>query len=382
MRASWIIALLVATSPEPALGADVEPLELARVLLLDGHPRRALAALSEVDETSEELDRAEMYRLRGLAAHELGLYAQAIEDFRAALSHGATGATLHAGLASARLATGDARGAVDGLNAAPAEVWTVVGAHRVRALAHHRLGERVEAFRAADVGAAKFPRERILARLRVQVLLELGLSEEGLAAMRVYLARSDTPPDVLEEYLDFAQALGAAGPGADQRATVLLEEIVVRFPESSLARERLARSYVARGRHWSAAEVLRPLAGDEPRLALLAAELYAKAGKTEDALRINTLVSDNKLKLRQRLSILVNAERYPEAAALDPALARAGLLEDEKLRYAVAYAQYVVGNERRVTALLGQVSEPALFAKATALQRALEVCSADVWRCL
>ncbi len=379
------LALAVAAPAWSAPEKDrVEPLELARVLLLDGHPQRALAALGEVDEASEGLDRAELLRLRGLAEHALGLYVQAVEDFRGAIALGATGTPLRYGLADAQLATGDAQGALDTLAAAPKDVWSEPGAHRVRALALYRLGDKTRAFDAADAGFARFPGEVMLARVRVQVLLELGLSEEGLPALRAYFARADVtrePAARLEEYLGFAQALASAGRGADQRALVLLEEIVLRFPDALAARERLARAYAAHGRHRSAAEVLRPYASEDPRLALLAAELYAKAGKVEDALRLNTLVTDSRLKLRQRLSILVNAERYAEAAALDAPLARLGLLEDDKLRYAVAYAQYVAGNGARVSTLLGRVSEPALFAKATALQRALEVCSADVWRC-
>lgn len=381
MRSAVLILMSVLCLAPVEAGAarpKVAPLELARVLLLDGHPRRALSVLGEVDEAEEGLDKAELHRLRGLAESELGLHLQAVEDFRRALALGATGATLHYALANALLSTGDAPGALKALRNGGASVWTLVGAHRVQALALYRTGDKPAAFAAADEGARRFPKESTLARVRVQVLLELGLCEDGVPAMRAYLARPDVKADAAQ-YLEFAQAMAEAG--ATERAIVLLEEIVLRFPEAMEARERLARTYAARGRELSAAEVLRPYATDDARAALLAADYYAKAGKIEEALRTNTWVADPAKKLRQRLSILIEAERYAEAAALDAALGRVGLLSDEKLRYAVAYAQYVVGNDRRVTTLLGGVAEPGLFTKATALRRALEVCAADVWRC-
>jgi hypothetical protein len=126
---------------------------------------------------------------------------------------------------------------------------------------------------------------------------------------------------------------------------------------------------------------MHPLALQDPGHALLTADLYRRAGKLDAALRMNALISDQKEKVRQRLNLLIEAERYGAAAALHDRAERLGLLSEEKLAYALAYAHYVAGNEDEVEQLLARISEPELFAKATAIRRAVDACEEDVWQC-
>jgi hypothetical protein len=238
------------------------------------------------------------------------------------------------------------------------------------------LASAQRAFSAADLGFARFPNDAALERLRVLLLLELGLSQEGLAAARELFKR---PEITAHDYLALASALSAARDL--QGAASLLEAAVLRYPEERAPREELSRTYFEMNRPLSAAHVLYPIALIDPSTALIAAELYRRSGKLEQALRMNGLVADQKKKIRQRLTLLIEAERYHEAAALDDRVGRLGLLADEKLLYALAYAQYIAGNTRRAGKLLERVSEPELHTKAIAILRAVETCSDDVWKC-
>lgn len=279
-------------------------------------------------------------------------------------------------LANSQLSARDARGALSTLAEAPAPIWAIPGAHRITAEAHRALAEEEEAFEAACEGLLLFPQEVELQRLRALSAIALGLSREGMEAARVLLARPGITP---RDYLVLASAFVREGDTASGAA--LLETALLRFPDSAEPRELLARVYLEARRPLAAAQVLHPLALESPEAALRAAELYGRARRFDQALRFNGLVADAKKKVRQRLMLLIESERYAEAAALDARLSRLGLLSDEGLRYALVYAHHVSGNHRRVVELAGALTEPELLRKVAELRRAIDACAADPWRC-
>lgn len=119
----------------------------------------------------------------------------------------------------------------------------------------------------------------------------------------------------------------------------------------------------------------------DPALASDAAELYRRAGDVGRALMLNAEEPDQPKKLRQRMGLLVELDRFEEAAALEPRLKRQGLLQDEEVAYALAYALYRTGRPDRAEAHLKVVQRPELFESATALREAMARCHADPWMC-
>ncbi|RMG19133.1 MAG: hypothetical protein D6729_05910, partial [Deltaproteobacteria bacterium] len=144
----------------------------------------------------------------------------------------------------------------------------------------------------------------------------------------------------------------------------------------------LARAYVEAGRPLAAAVVLQEASRFHPRLAGESAELYRRAGRYVRALHMNAQVRDAKEKTRQRLGILIDMAAFERAAALEPRLRRLGLLEDEKIRYALAYAAFKNGEYARAERHLAGLSDPTLFAKGIELRRAMEACRKSGARCL
>ena len=68
--------------------------------------------------------------------------------------------------------------------------------------------------------------------------------------------------------------------------------------------------------------------------------MYRRAGQTHRALTINSGLSDQPEKFRQRLALYLELQNFEQAAAMEIPLRRVGLLEDEDLRYAIAsYSQ-------------------------------------------
>jgi tetratricopeptide (TPR) repeat protein len=374
-----IATLALVAAPDGLAGprrraATDDPLALARLLLRDGFPERALAALAAVD--PEKVPNAELCRLRGLAAHALGRFAEAATELSRALEQGEDAPSTWYALVSAQVSGGAHAAALDSLRRAPAALMEVPGTFRLQAAAHHAQGDKHRAFEALEAGHLRFPADAELERQRARLLLELGLFQEGLEAARAFLRR---PEATAKDHSALAAALLAAG--RVEEALRLLEAALLTFPGDVEARKQLARSYFEAERPLAAAMLLAPLAHQDGAAALHAAELFRRAGKPERALRMNALVVDQRAKVRQRLDLLIELERYEEAAALDPRLERLGLLEEERLVYALAYAHFSSGHRERTEALLGRLSSPELFAKGAAIRRALEACERDVWRC-
>ena len=63
-------------------------------------------------------------------------------------------------------------------------------------------------------------------------------------------------------------------------------------------------------------------------------------------------------------------------------LRRVGLLAEEDLRYAVAYALFKTGDFEDAERHLAQLNRPDLFRKAAELRRAIQDCAGERWKCL
>ena len=143
----------------------------------------------------------------------------------------------------------------------------------------------------------------------------------------------------------------------------------------------LAHSYLKQGRTFSAADLLFPLALNNPKYALYTAELYRRAGLVERALWVNRLVADQKSKLKQRLTLLIEEERYEESSALLDRVQRLDLLKDESIVYALAYAFYRVYHFQQSEDLLTRLVSDQMYEKGIQLRRAIDQCRQDAWRC-
>lgn len=95
----------------------------------------------------------------------------------------------------------------------------------------------------------------------------------------------------------------------------------------------------------------------------------------------NSAILDQKMKLKQRLSILLVLKQYEQAASMEGSLYRVGLLEDENIRYALVYAQFSSGHFQQATKRLDYLKEPELFGRGIELRRLMEVCKDESWKC-
>lgn len=375
----------------------VDRVALARVLLRDGLPERALQILDAPAEDGERIDVAELQRVRGLAATALKQHDVAADAFARAIAAGEQTAPTWLGLANAHFALERFGEALQTLERAPRELQQNPARHRLEARIHYRQGDRFAAFRAVERGLEHLPADAELQRQRQLLLVELGLFSEAIVAAREATPRegggsaAGDPPAGLRaaeagkggeaehETEVLAAALLGAGQGA--RALLVLEEALLRQPGSLRLRKLLAHAYQTEGSPRIAADVLRRIEDPDDEVLLLVAELYRRAGMHREAQHANARVEQQPAKLRQRLGLLLDEGRFHEAARLEPRLERLRLLSEDPVLYALAYAAHAAGQRDQAERLLGRLRDPEWFDKGNAIRQAIDACRREASQC-
>lgn len=380
---AFILGLLLLSQPAAAQTdeakadrLEVDRLGLATLLLKDGHAERASKVLSEVDPKEEGTDLRKLNRLKGLVELKLKRFFEAAEAFGRAIAAGDDDPRLHLLQGQAYLKANKLKSAVRIFESAPTLALKLPRFHLARAQALFQSGQKHAAFTALELGLELHPEDRSIERSRVFMLVELGLYQESLVAARRYFESAQSNEN---DHIALAEALRKAGQL--DRAILFLEAAVLTFPQSQPLRTQLAATYLKADRPLASAEVIRPIAYEDPKVALASAELYRRARRFLRALNMNAKVVDQKEKIRQRLGLLIELERFESAATLDARLSRLGLLKEESTAYALAYAHFKTGNYPRVEQLLRTIQSPELFRKGVALRKTISRCAQAVWQC-
>jgi tetratricopeptide (TPR) repeat protein len=382
MRILSIILLILAMAASPVALAEkaddeVDFLALAALMLRDGNIDRAVTALDQFDQTAEEADLVRYHTLRGMAHMRRNELEPARDSLLQAAAAGEAESVVYVYLAQVNYKLEDYRAAIEALDNAGAAVERVPSVYHMRAQAHWLLEEAVMALATLDQAAQIFPDDSSFQRRKLFYLIDLGLYKQAVEEGRVYLENSAAG---LEDYVALGNALRASGE-LDE-AAAFLEEAQLRFPASPDVKKVLAHVYIEREQMSAAADILYKAALLEPDLMGEAAELYRRAGQTYRALTLNSQLTDQTEKYRQRLALYLQLGSFEQAAAMEIPLRRIGMLADEDLRYAIAYALFKTGEFDAAEEHLSALNRPDLFRKAAELRRAIQDCNEDAWKCL
>ena len=183
-----------------------------------------------------------------------------------------------------------------------------------------------------------------------------------------------------EDYLTLGNALQNSGDF--EQAVRLLELAHLRNPDQPDVAVALARVYQQRGSTRTAAALMERIALRGVSEAFIeAAELYRQSGELLHAMNLNRYIVDSKTRLRQRLLILLDLRDYEALAAMSRDLRRVRLLEDENIRYALAFAFFETQEFDKAENLLTAITKPELFRKAAELRKTMAQCRESPWTC-
>ena len=91
---------------------------------------------------------------------------------------------------------------------------------------------------------------------------------------------------------------------------------------------------------------------------------------------------DQKEKLKQRLAIFLEGRQYEKIVAMKNNLLRVQLMDDESIRYALAYSHYKTGDFEESEKVLQTLTDASLFRKSAELRRSMASCAEVRWLCL
>lgn len=382
LRAGLVVLVLGLSVPLSAQSNDpeeaIDRLPLAALLIGDGNYDRARQVLAAVDTESDGFDAPRYHTLAGLVALNLKEYRLAVVEFRQAIASGQDAPVLYLYLAQAHFGAEDYASTLEALDDAGESATQIPSAFFIRAQALWSLGRLDEAWAVLNQARELFPdRARDFARRQVFLLVDQGLFQAALILARdlVVLSEGD---------ISDALAVGNALINANQapEAAVLLEEAMLRAPDDATVAKLLAQSYLVQGMPLAAAEVLRMGSYYNSDLLIEAAELFRQTGRLTEALTLNGQAIDQPKKLKQRLAILIGLERFNQAAAMIDDLERVQLLDEEDIRYALAYAFFKTGDFEAARSQLFFLESPENFRKATELRRVMSECEQQPWLCL
>ncbi len=357
---------------------EVDYLDLATLLVRDAKYERESNILAQVDLEDEELDHGRFHLLRGLVRLNLSLFNQAAVDLEAAIKHGQDAPIVPIYLGQAYFYSKEYDRALRAFARSPDKAATIPSTFAMRAEAAWKLEAVDEAWQIINEGLRQHPDYHELLRRKVYYAIDQKLYAAAAQLGRVYLERTDAS---YEDYLGIGQALFRSG--SVDEALRFLELARLSFPRQVAVAAALSKIYAGQSKYRAAAELLERAsmftASDE--LLVEAAELFRKSDTLFRALALNARVAESTQRLRQRLSILLELRRYEMVAAMEKDLRRVRLLQDDGIRYAVAYAHFKTRNYEQAEKLLEGLSDPQIFRQATDLRKAMLDCKDERWRC-
>lgn len=351
-------------------------IELAAIMLRDGHSDRAILALQGVDLEDEDTDLARFYTLQGLAYMNLNDFVAARDSFQSAIANGQQEKTIYVYLAQVNFSLKNYRETIQAISEAGEIINNYPALFAIKARAYWQLEETEQAINILNEAEQLFPDDYRFLKQKVFYFVELELYHEAAKLGRKYLSLSHASA---EDYVAIGNALRLSK--AYQEAANILEIARLQFPNNDLVAKLLAHVYLDQDKLNSAAFILEQAAMLNSELLSEAAEIYRRAGRLHKALTLNEAISDQKIKLKQRLSILLALKRFELVANMESALYRNGLLDDQHVRYALAYAFFSTGRHTDANEHLDNLTDADLFRRGIELRRLMEICKIEPWQC-
>ena len=351
-------------------------IELAAIMLRDGHSDRAILALQGVDLEDEDTDLARFYTLQGLAYMNLNDFVAAKDSFQSAIANGQQEKTIYVYLAQVNFSLKNYQETIQAISEAGEIIRNYPALFAIKARAYWQLEETEQAINTLNEAEQLFPDDYRFLKQKVFYFVELELYHEAAKLGSKYLSLSHANA---EDYVAIGNALRLSK--AFQDAANILEIARLQFPNNDVVAKLLAHVYLDQDKLNSAAFILEQAALLNSELLSEAAEIYRRAGRFHKALTLNEAISDQKVKLKQRLSILLALKRFELVANMESALYRNGLLDDQHVRYALAYAFFSTGRHTDANEHLDNLTDADLFRRGIELRRLMEICKTEPWQC-
>lgn len=157
----------------------------------------------------------------------------------------------------------------------------------------------------------------------------------------------------------------------------ILEMARVKYPLDIDVNLSLNQIYFEKGMLLAVEEGFSRAALSDGKYAYHSAEINRQVGRYERSLFFNARIVDEKERLKQKLAIYVDKGQFALIASLEPILQRSPLINDDEVRYALAYSLVRSGEYKRPLQYLAKITNKDFLEKAVILRNALSECVAN-----
>lgn len=247
----------------------------------------------------------------------------------------------------------------------------------LRAECYWKANQKGSAIDALSRGAKLFPKDVTLLKQKFYYFAELKLYKTAIVAAKAYMKKM---PASAQEYISLAQMLQSGGES--EEAIKVLEEAKLKFPTSAKTHILLGHYYNQKDMPYTTADLFEKGSHYDAKYLKEAAEMYRRNGALTHALYLNSKMKDKEEKTKQKVAIFVSRGEFEKVIGLKDALDRYGLLTNDNMRYALAYAYYAVKDYENAEAHLKMIEDDELFSKATVIRKNIEKCKSNSLECI
>ncbi|HIP60624.1 MAG TPA: hypothetical protein EYH01_09380 [Campylobacterales bacterium] len=249
--------------------------------------------------------------------------------------------------------------------------------YTLRADCYWKLKEHANAFDTLNIGYEKFPKDTTLLKQKFYYYIDLGLYLKALEISEDYFAAIEPKA---KDYTAIAGAL--ANSNQVDKAIKVLEKAKLLFPKDTQVGIVLGHLYLKKDMRHTTADLFEKSSYYDKKYTHEAAEMHRRTGAIPHALYLNTQITDKREKVKQKIAIFIDREEFAKVIAMKNALFRYNMLEDENLRYALAYSYFMVKDFTKAEHHLKKLTKSALFSKATMIRKNIEKCKNNNLECL
>ncbi|MEA3369840.1 MAG: tetratricopeptide repeat protein [Campylobacterota bacterium] len=410
------LLLNLSLSAKESSDDEVDHLALATLMIYDAKYVKAHEELSMVDKKSPKYDGANFYTVVGVLASKEGKTQKAIEAYKKAIEATKTKefkapksiskekylfsiggedekvktpifdaekkrqeniSQLYMYLTQEYYKIKDYKNTVNSLENAGEKGRSRAGLYTLRAECYYKQGMHSETFLALNEGIKRFPEDHKLLKQKFYYFADLKLFQAAIEASKLYMEKVGASST---EYVTLAQML--IGANEIDSAIKLLEESKLKFPREAKIGILLGHMYLKKDMKNATAHLFEQSSYYDKQYLKDAVEMNRRAGNNLHALYLNTQNTDKVEKLKQKIAIYLNAGEYRKIIGLQKAMKRYKMLDDENLRYALAYSYYMSDDYESAEMHLKFISDSELFSKATVIRKNIEKCTNNPLECL
>jgi tetratricopeptide (TPR) repeat protein len=251
------------------------------------------------------------------------------------------------------------------------------GLYTLRAECNYKLKDYTNAISALNKGIKLFPDNATLLKQKFYYFADLKLYQSAIEIAKEYMQKVGVSA---KEYITLAQML--LGANELDSAIEVLEDAKLIFPKNPKISFLLGHLYLKKDMKFVSANLFEESSYYDKKYLKDAVEMHRRAGQSIHALYLNTHNIDKVEKLKQKIAIYLDAQEYRKIIGLKKALERYKMLDDENLRYALAYSYYMAGDYKNAEEQLKYISDSELFNKATVIRKNIEKCTNNSLECL